>query len=306
MPIEHPPKPELPVNYRPDDSAPIYVGGLRGGTPNDTWETVADQYRMNVKDLIRFNFKTVNPDEVNWYLRRRVGCRVASGSGNNWTFRNADPGMIYIPELRIRFGHTVIEGNPGYKMDWQETAKELENMFTAGIWSVIGKVLDIVSAADLAMAFAEVGLPLGWTIGMAGASVAAVLLAIGSPHLDAFNKVRKEQVLWGYSYGVLMGVDKKTMDFIQSMGLHRRLVNSSTYPEREKDFQAAYKVGLALGYTVGRRKMSLPQKKALFMMLQNAIGMDQFPSELSDWKTSDWRRYYIDGAIIFRRRMLKK
>ncbi|MBS1824207.1 MAG: hypothetical protein JST93_02715 [Acidobacteria bacterium] len=306
MPIEKTPKPELTKNYVPDDSAPIYVGGRKGGKPTDSWETVASAYRMNVMDLIKFNFKTVNSDEVNWYLRTRVGCRVASGSGNNWTFRDADPGMIYIPQLKIRFGHTVIEGNPGIQVDWEQKAKELEKMYDSGIWSVTGKILDVVGASDLALTFAEIGMPLSWGVGMSVASVASLLMAIGAPHVDAWNNIRKQQVLWGYSYGVLFGADKKKLDFMQSLGLDRRPINSPNYPAQEKAFQEAYRVGLVLGYSIGRRKMNLPQKKALFIMLQNAIGMNRFPQELADWTVADWRTYYIEGAREFRKRMLKR
>jgi hypothetical protein len=306
MPIEKAPKPELAQNYVPDDSAPIYVGGRKGGKPTDTWETVASEYRMNVMDLIKLNFKTVNSDEVNWYLRRRVGCSVASGSGNNWTFRDADPGMIYIPQLKIKFGHHVVEGNPGIKVDWEKEAKALEKRFDAGIWSVTGKILDVVAASDLALTFAEIGMPLAWGVGMTAAGVAALLMAIGAPHVDAFNNIRKQQVLWGYAYGVLFGVDKKKWDFIQSMALDRRPINSKDYPGHEKEFQKAYQTGIVLGYTIGKDKMSLPQKKALFMMLQEEIGMKQFPQELGKWTTSDWRNYYIDGAGIFRKKMMKR
>lgn len=80
--------------------------------------------------------------------------------------------MIYIPQLKIRFGPTVIEGNPGIKVDWEQTAKELEKMFDAGIWSVTGKILDVVGASDLALTFAEIGMPLAWGVGMSVAGIA--------------------------------------------------------------------------------------------------------------------------------------
>lgn len=52
--------------------------------------------------------------------------------------------------------------------------------------------------------------------------------------------------------------------------------------------------------------MNLPQKKALFIMLQNTIGMNRFPQDLGDWTTADWRTYYIEGAREFRKTMLKR
>jgi hypothetical protein len=48
--------------------------------------------------LIEFNFKTQNPEEINWYLRRNVGCKKQTRDGKNWMFStNAAPGVIYRP-----------------------------------------------------------------------------------------------------------------------------------------------------------------------------------------------------------------
>src|SRR5260370_883863 len=53
---------------------------------------------IDVKELMYFNFMTTRSDEVNWYLRRWVGCNKCSDSGFNWKFSNsAHPGIIYIP-----------------------------------------------------------------------------------------------------------------------------------------------------------------------------------------------------------------
>ena len=59
---------------------------------------VAARFGIDAQALIRFNFKTNNPDEVNWYLRRNVGCKDPSPNGFNWKFSSrAQPGFIYIP-----------------------------------------------------------------------------------------------------------------------------------------------------------------------------------------------------------------
>jgi hypothetical protein len=47
--------------------------------------------------LIEFNFKTRQPEEVNWYLRRNVGCTRSTRDGLNWLFAGAKRGVIYIP-----------------------------------------------------------------------------------------------------------------------------------------------------------------------------------------------------------------
>ena len=64
----------------------------------ESWETVARDFGIDVDWLIYFNFMTKKSDVVNWYLRHYVGCKKVSPSGNNWMFSNdARPGIIYIP-----------------------------------------------------------------------------------------------------------------------------------------------------------------------------------------------------------------
>jgi hypothetical protein len=56
----------------------------------DNWENVATRDgRTHVWDLIRDNFKTDDPMEVNWYLQNFVGCTV-SKDGKNYSFSSAD------------------------------------------------------------------------------------------------------------------------------------------------------------------------------------------------------------------------
>jgi hypothetical protein len=75
------------IPYRPKDKP-----------AQEDWRSVARKFAVDVKDLIFFNFLTNNPDEVNWYLSKYVGCTKISPSGNNWMFSNsANPGIIYIP-----------------------------------------------------------------------------------------------------------------------------------------------------------------------------------------------------------------
>jgi hypothetical protein len=92
MPIEKAPRAPLAQNFRP-----------RGGTPyrvknGDTWVSLAADVHIDVWNLIDYNFHTRNPDEVNWYLRRNVGCRKTSPDGKNYTFSSdAVPGIVYLP-----------------------------------------------------------------------------------------------------------------------------------------------------------------------------------------------------------------
>lgn len=96
MPIEKMPKNALPANYVPPGGERFPVGGLK---PKDGWQALAKMRGIDVWELIEFNFKTRNPDEVNWYLRRNVGCRNKSEDGNNWIFAGAK-GFIYFPPAK--------------------------------------------------------------------------------------------------------------------------------------------------------------------------------------------------------------
>src|SRR5262249_10728996 len=59
-------------------------------------------------DLIDYNFRTRAPDEVNWYLRRNVGCRKTSRDGKNYIFStDASPGIVYLPPPGLRVDYTV-------------------------------------------------------------------------------------------------------------------------------------------------------------------------------------------------------
>src|SRR5687767_6050492 len=78
MPIEKKPQNPLPANYVPPAGAPYKVND------GDDWASVAQHFKVEVDTLIRFNFQTRDPAEVNWYLKHNVGCRKPSPGGNNW------------------------------------------------------------------------------------------------------------------------------------------------------------------------------------------------------------------------------
>ena len=94
-----------PIEKYPHDAVlpfgwyPMHNYGLHYRVKDgDSWESVADQFFVDVKELIYFNFLTTIPDEVNWYLRHHTGCNKVSPSGNNWMFSSsATPGFIFVP-----------------------------------------------------------------------------------------------------------------------------------------------------------------------------------------------------------------
>jgi hypothetical protein len=92
MPIEKRPKHPLAPNYVP-------AGGIAYQVKtNDDLQSVARAHGISGDDLVIYNFKTVSPAEINWYLRNKVGCIRATHDRKNWMFTSdARPGIIYLP-----------------------------------------------------------------------------------------------------------------------------------------------------------------------------------------------------------------
>jgi LysM repeat protein len=105
FPVQDTEKPEekmaekpLRTEKPPAKEAPFPPAGGIGYKVKDgeTWGSVANMFGLDVKKLIRFNFQTDDPGEVNWYLRVKVGCHLHDAI--NWKFsKEAAPGYIYHP-----------------------------------------------------------------------------------------------------------------------------------------------------------------------------------------------------------------
>jgi hypothetical protein len=67
-----------------------------------SWQTTAWGFGIpDIWDLIWYNFRTLDPRQVNFYMQRYVGC-WQSNDGKNFSFKGAKPGIIYIPPLGFR------------------------------------------------------------------------------------------------------------------------------------------------------------------------------------------------------------
>jgi hypothetical protein len=92
MAIERAPRSPLSQTYRPPGGTPYHIKA------GDSWMSIAKANSVPVWDLIEFNFKTRNPDEVNWYMRRNIGCLKSTPDGKNYVFTGGmTPGIIYLP-----------------------------------------------------------------------------------------------------------------------------------------------------------------------------------------------------------------
>lgn len=64
-----------------------------------SWKELETSLGVPAKRIILYNFNTVVPAEVNWYLREWLGCNVSRDGGKNWSFLNSEGRRIrlYIP-----------------------------------------------------------------------------------------------------------------------------------------------------------------------------------------------------------------
>lgn len=164
MAIEKAPAAPVPQNYKPEGGTPHKVK-----TGEDWWQ-LARLAKVDVWDLIAFNFKTRVPAEVNWYLRRNVGCRTTTRDGKNYVFTSNDsPGIVYLPPdgtakpTNIWFGIGVKGGGHFFAVGkdtfegWLVSADNYDNSFFVNIdgWRLgpglggsVGAALIVVAALD--------------------------------------------------------------------------------------------------------------------------------------------------------------
>lgn len=86
----------------------------------DNWWSLAEKYgRKDPWDIIQYNFETKNPEEVNYYLEKLIGCHK-SNDGKNYSFSSSDsPGIVYIPPAPWYPSH-----GPYQKVDWRQILQE--------------------------------------------------------------------------------------------------------------------------------------------------------------------------------------
>jgi hypothetical protein len=92
VPIERQPVNPLPPGYMPPGGRPYRV------KTHDDLVSIATAHGIRYHDLVTYNFATADPAEINWYLRRKVGCTRPTHDLKNWMFTSdAQPGVIYLP-----------------------------------------------------------------------------------------------------------------------------------------------------------------------------------------------------------------
>jgi hypothetical protein len=94
-------KPKNPVAFPPPHALRAYQ--VRDG---DNWWVLQKQFGLRDPwTLIKYNFATSDPAEVNWYLREYVGCTKTTADGKNYCFSSAaKPGLLYLPRRSFKNG----------------------------------------------------------------------------------------------------------------------------------------------------------------------------------------------------------
>jgi phospholipase D1/2 len=89
---EKQPTGQLPQDYKPPNAKPHKV------QTGESLGSLAQQYKTSWQKLAQLNWNTAVPEEINWYLKNRVGCQTTTPDGSNWIFQSSDsPGIIYVP-----------------------------------------------------------------------------------------------------------------------------------------------------------------------------------------------------------------
>lgn len=188
MPIERLPKKLVAKEYVPPHSIAYKV------QDGDSWQNIALRYNLDPWDLIFLNFQTRSSPEVNWYLKRFVGCKKVTSDRKNWIFSSdANPGIIYTPIRRIEMPPLVIVGEKTnkFKKIWAGLAKSHSgDLFVIGAHDVTGKIYNLGWEEDADIQNAVVNIN-GYKFGPGlGASIGAVfIIAHGYERASEMNGV---------------------------------------------------------------------------------------------------------------------
>ncbi len=171
-------KEKYPKNIVPH-SFPITMNLYRVKN-GDTFESIARKYKMETWELIYENYKTRDPEEVNWYVRNYVGSTKTTSDGNNYVFSSTDnPGYISVPKdvmYELPLTYNRIEAPPLLKNVWAGIGKgHSGDLFVAGAHDLTGKIYNLGDdLPDVRNAVININ---GFKLGPGlGASIGAVLI----------------------------------------------------------------------------------------------------------------------------------
>ncbi len=217
MPIEKKPVSPVSSRYTAPDFREYKV------KDNDSWESLARTYNMDVWELIYQNFKTQDIAETNWYLHHHVGCTKKTKNGANWVFSSKDtPGIVRIPTRRIIIpaGDAKKKSEPKFKNVWAGLGKgHSGDLFIVGAHDLTGMIYNMgdelpnVRNAMLNINGYKLGLGLGGSVG------AVFILAHG---YDTSSEMQGVSGGWDFDIAIMA----KLGDFLKGVRDLRDTVNT--------------------------------------------------------------------------------
>lgn len=268
----------------------------------DEWWTVARKYDVSAGDLIEFNFATRIPEEINWYLRELVGCKLAGPEGYNYSFRGADPAKrkIYIPPItegkekapefqappvvsvpQLALTPAEIEKFSG--VSGLDTAKWFRLILTIG--NGLKTLIFNVTSAGAGATAALLG-----TFFSVLATAVLVALAFGIPVAEAKQLVREKNLRAGFAVGVvivILGYGK------QKLEKHRLKESRGGFKPKYMQgiAEKAFNFGLAIGYD-STLKLSQSEKAALSQHLASIVideaKKGKYELNMKTWTDDKW------------------
>ena len=271
----------LPRSYKPPGGHPYPV------VLGDNWKKLAFRWGVDAGDLIFFNFRTRNTDEVNWYLRWHVGCRLPTKDMKNWEFSNdLKPGIIYRPppqpprpKLVFNDGIEDFNDRVGSGTDLGNAINKAEHSHH-GVHSWHWR-LDVAHFGLMALEIAAAHLV---EFGIGGAVAAVVggplmgvlnFMNLGMGHMDAIDSIKTDRARRGAAHGIILGAAQESRSFIRSEFVFKSEEYGVQYKEQNKNFQNVYLFFLMRGVQLGG-KLSRREKRLLFEQL------DTYPQALAN------------------------
>jgi hypothetical protein len=171
---------------------------------------------------------------------------------------------------------------------------------------VLVYVLQVVEGVEIGLGILEAtgAVALGFEIAGPLATAALFWIEVGGAHMEAINSLIRDEMLSGFSRGVVLGADDRTPEYVKANFVKRSPVRNSVYPEYGVKFQNAYNQSLAAGYAQGRKLLENKARRAAFfedlyarMSTHPSI---EFGTDQDKWGERDWVNYYITCAATFR------
>lgn len=178
---------------------------------------------------------------------------------------------------------------------------------------VVHFIIDVAEAVEIGLTILETAgvvhlagtLGLTATVALPIAGYVGIFVLLGNAHADAQNKLIKDEVLSGFSRGVILGANGAKPSYVRKHFVKWSPVHNSVYPEIGKKLQNEYNRALVAGYVQGKA-LSQNQIGILFRDLHSRMsdGTRNYyyggGGQWSNWGERTKREYYIDIAAIFK------